>query len=237
MIDETHRRLSEESEAFSNRLRALPEHISAIWKTLVGDIRSSYVMDEAWDGETVTFQRDGVILCALTLTPSRVSARIGEAVVELATPAMAEEVMRQLRLTRQPDRTLSDDECSPSVCGCSCGICSLSAANRDLWPDRDQLVYSFAKCFGGDQDMRGDACPGCKMGKTKGIHGGGCVPYSCASERGVDRCGDCRSLTTCANVPDLHPGSYPPGLTAFEVTHIALPYVNRYYRSGNLFTE
>ena len=44
MIDEKHRLISEESEAFEIKLKELPQNVSDVWKKIVGYIRIKYDM-------------------------------------------------------------------------------------------------------------------------------------------------------------------------------------------------
>ena len=74
MIDEKHKLISEEAEAFEKRLNELPQNISEVWKKIVGYVRIRYDMDEIWNGETLRFRKSGKSLFSVSLKPDIVSA-------------------------------------------------------------------------------------------------------------------------------------------------------------------
>lgn len=260
MIDEKHKLISEEAEAFEKRLNELPQNISDIWKKIIGYVRINYEMDEIWNRETLRFRKSGKSLFSVSLKSDVVSAcvifgkkerEIFETVrddfsekicqkydesktyhdgkwifFDIENIEFADEIIKLINIKKKPNRKLSAEECSVSPCGFACGLCSLYEGNKDKWENRDELVYSFAKCFMGDQDMRETFCPGCKMNGAKGFHGGNCKSYLCTDGKKLESCESCGELISCAKIPNLNPGAYLPGLTSFEVKHFALPYVN-----------
>jgi len=193
-------------------------------------MRGKYVFDEVGDGkDELEFRENGEVFVSIRILEDRYDFHIDGQCLPVADLETLEAVKRLALAKKKPDRKPFPKEGAIyGDCGHRCDLCvhggTVGEEFREELKERIRRVYcphttkeEFEKGF--------HLCPGCANASPDNL----CVQKKCATEKGIDKCANCRQYPCDKATAGLRDGIQPRSVLADDVTWAILPYVPGQY--------